>query len=260
MKSNIRQFLALTSILFVTNTASASIISGDHFTDEGKSVDLQGLEWMTLDHTAGFSRNDIENGFTDRYGTSWAADDWRFATRTEVEILINSLWDGVYSGGSSGNADGSKWFIDNFGGLAFDTGYGADRIDNTETDAIFTGQDYSYFIYGDDFECSTDELQTCGATIFYADSYYSDFNAYNVLTQTIETSYLQGSGSIGFISDLYGANMGHHDDNWTELKNEGRNEMGSLLVRNTQVVSVPEPSTLAIFAAGIIGLLRFRKR
>ncbi|WP_448547729.1 PEP-CTERM sorting domain-containing protein [Thalassotalea fusca] len=36
--------------------------------------------------------------------------------------------------------------------------------------------------------------------------------------------------------------------------------MGSLLVRNNQAGSVPEPSTLAIFAAGIMGLLRFRKR
>ena len=119
----ISSMLAATSIF-----ADASILSGPQSTSGGKAVDLQGLEWMSLDHTAGLSREDVELGFTDRYDTVWGAGEWIYASRKQTEAMLGSLWGGTYNGHSADNADGAEWFLDHFGGLAYDDGYGEDRI------------------------------------------------------------------------------------------------------------------------------------
>ena len=108
------------AICAISLNTSASIISGVHTLSDGREVALQGLEWLSLEHTANMSRNEVEGGFTDQYGMVWADDDWRYASRTETETLLGSLWDNVYNGWSNGNYIGSKWFIDNFQGLGFD--------------------------------------------------------------------------------------------------------------------------------------------
>lgn len=124
--------------LVVSMSAYAGLISGNHTTDGGKSVNLQGLEWMPLTHTAGLSRSQVgsSNGFTDRYGNEWKSGDWRYATRSETEILLGSLWGGVYSGFSSDNYDGAKWFFDFFGGIAFDTWINNERTDGKSWDFL----------------------------------------------------------------------------------------------------------------------------
>ncbi|MFT6898492.1 MAG: hypothetical protein ACJA13_002913, partial [Paraglaciecola sp.] len=47
----------------VVNIANAVIISGTQLTDSGKIVNLQGLEWLSLDHTLGINSIDLVNGF-----------------------------------------------------------------------------------------------------------------------------------------------------------------------------------------------------
>lgn len=86
--------------------AHAATVSGIHTTNGGKSVNLSGLEWLTLDETENLSRTDIENGT----GNTFLADGWRYATRGEFEALFDSLWGGVAEGWQASNYDGADWF------------------------------------------------------------------------------------------------------------------------------------------------------
>ncbi|HFG2245911.1 TPA: hypothetical protein ACGF9S_003386 [Vibrio cholerae] len=127
-------------------SAHAGFISGPKTFDGGKSVDLQGLEWMPLTYTAGLSRNQVEaaGGFTDRFGGVWNAGVWRYATRNETETLLGSLWGGRFNG----------WSHDNFAGAAiFLQWYGALYKDNN-----LSG---SQFIFGADGECYPAMARTC---------------------------------------------------------------------------------------------------
>ena len=62
----------------------AVTVSGTHVTDDGKLVNLSGLEWLSWDETEGFSRDAIESGA----GNTFIADGWRYATRSEFEALL----------------------------------------------------------------------------------------------------------------------------------------------------------------------------
>lgn len=93
-------------------SANATFISGNKYLSNGSKVALQNLEWMPLTYTAGLTRVDIEDGFTDRFGNTWGADEWRYATKDETETLILSLWDKEFDGWSRGNAVGAWWFLD----------------------------------------------------------------------------------------------------------------------------------------------------
>jgi len=88
-------------VIALSFNAHASIISGDHTTAGGKTVNLQGLEWLSFDHTMGLSRTTIEgaSGWTDNYATTYDADSWRYATRAETSALLQSLWDGTLRDG-----------------------------------------------------------------------------------------------------------------------------------------------------------------
>ena len=80
--------------------AQANIVSGPSFTDAGKAVNTQDLEWLSLFATNGISSREMmanlqnSDGWIDNFGNSWAHDDWRIATRYEVEELLFSLWGG----------------------------------------------------------------------------------------------------------------------------------------------------------------------
>jgi len=244
--------LLVAASVFV-NVANAGLISGHHTTDDGKLVALQGLEWMSLDYTANLSRNDIEDGFTDQYGTTWAAGEWTYATRAQTENLLGSLWGGNYSGLSNDNSDGASWFIDNFSGLAFDTGFGVDRIDGKSNTGTVTNRDFSQFFFGSDLECNEFQaISTCIGRVEYAENFFLDFNAINVSTGNSELSYLSSSGPIGFLEESYGVDMGYDTINNSTVKHLGFTDVGSLLVR---VAKVPEPSTIAIFSLALIGLV-----
>jgi len=79
--------MILVSIYILSSSffANAGLVSGNHTTAEGKTVALQDLEWMSLDHTAGLSRGTVEGGFTDNFGTTWDAGVWAYATREQTE-------------------------------------------------------------------------------------------------------------------------------------------------------------------------------
>ena len=260
---------ALTASVLMTTcfNANAGFVSGTHTTAEGKVVDLQGLEWMSLEHTVGISRDDIEDGFTDRYGTTWNAGEWSYATREQTETLLTSLWGGQYSGQSTSNYDGAEWFISNFGGIGFDNGYGSNRIDGTLTDRLLSNYDFTTFYFGERLECSTNIESSCLGVVEIADNFTRSQNGINPQTGLWEETYVANSGAFGSLDEYFGLDAGFSSLN-ANTEDFQPPIFGSLLIRNTIVTSpadnttaVPEPSTLATFALGIMGLAsrRFKK-
>ena len=247
----IKSALTATVFMGLCLTANAGLISGAHTTVDGKVVDLQGLEWMSLDYTAGLSRNDIEDGFTDRYGTTWEAGEWTYATRAQTEALLGSLWGGVYDGFSADNADGAEWFISTFEGIAFDLYTGPDRVNLTSTDSTWNGLDGAWFLFGTDGECSSTVTQSCVGNVEHTDGTFQDTYGYNVNTFGSEVNLASPDTALGFFGEEHGANMGLFTDNFAIDKSQERANFGSLLVRST---AVPEPSTLVIFALGMMGI------
>jgi hypothetical protein len=193
-------------VLSVSGFANAGIISGTEYTDDGKVVDLQNLEWLTWDETYGVSRNSIEAGYN-----GLLSKGWRYATTTELGNLFTSIWGGQ-DGWNTANHDGSQWLWENF--------------DNAD------------FLLGSSYSRSGD-LQV-GATVNYLGHWRA------------ETTYL--SDDSGWFHSNYGA-----AGNYSNLLSKS-SQASSVLVRS--VTDVPEPSTLAIFALGMIGLAsrRFKKQ
>ncbi|MCZ6883551.1 MAG: hypothetical protein O7F15_11200 [Gammaproteobacteria bacterium] len=101
----LRAILGTSLLLLVSVQVGAAIINVTNTNTEyapGLFANLQGLEWLSLDETQNQSRDSLSAG----YG-GLLADGWRSSTRTETALLLGSLWDGVYSGYSSGNAAGA---------------------------------------------------------------------------------------------------------------------------------------------------------
>lgn len=234
---------ALGAGLLAGLNAHAGIISGDQLTAGGKQVALQGLEWLSLDHTAGLSRADIEDGFTDRFGTVWNAGDWRYATRTETTMLLNSLWGGVWTGQLGGwqssNYDGASWFINAFEGLQYDVGFGDARIDKTYTfRGGYTNHDSSEFFFGNDYECHSSYDFTCYGLVQVAD-YHRESN---------------DAQKTGWLHKNYGLSM--EASNISTLDISSQAYRGSLLVRVAKApVDVPESGGLMLLGLGVFGVV-----
>ncbi|GGO68344.1 PEP-CTERM sorting domain-containing protein [Bowmanella pacifica] len=208
------------------NPANASIISGTHYTNDGKLVNLSGLEWLSWDVTVGLSRASIEAG---EMGLLDAG--WRYATRKELSDLFQSVT--PVPGQSPLNSDGTKWLWEYFDNPSFAQpayaspgGPGMSRIAN-----LFVGND------GD---CSAHITESCVAkwrAYTRADLGYVDPSAgYNP-----EYSYRlsKDSSTSGLLSNY--------------------REISSVLVR-VSTTAVSEPSTIAIFALGLLGWARYRRR
>lgn len=89
--------------LILSQVANAGVISVDSGTDltfgTAGVADLQGLEWLTLDETQGYSQEEIAAALL-----GGIFNGYRYATRAETETLLDSL--------SSG--DGASWFSATF--------------------------------------------------------------------------------------------------------------------------------------------------
>jgi hypothetical protein len=132
------------ALLLSTNVLAVNTISGQHTTDEGKKVSLSGMEWRTLNTTAGLTRKYIESH----------SDGWRYATKTEAAILLDSLWGHAVADWDSSNYDGAKWFFKNLVNGALDD------IDESPKDLDETYR-LILFIYGKNGDCTKDPTLTC---------------------------------------------------------------------------------------------------
>jgi hypothetical protein len=244
-------------------SAHAGFIAGNPLFANGKTVSLQGLEWMPLTYTAGLSRSDIEDGFTDRFNGVWSANDWRYATRAETETLFGSLWDQTYDGWSKTNHAGASWFLSTFGGLMFDSSYGNSRIDGQySNNADWLRIDGSLMFFGSNGECHANTINSCYGSIYAADNYFfSDLSEFNVKTRINEVSYLMGSGSLGWFNESYGGNHGIVTNNVAIRKNTTSPDFGSLLVRTPpNAATVSAPAAISLLALGLCGLALRRRR
>jgi len=257
-------------ILMVSGQVGAAIISGTYFTEDNKKVDLQGLEWLSLDHTAGLSRTYIESdeGWTDQFGNSYSANEWRYATRVETETLLNSLWDQKYSGFSLSNYDGSSWFRENFEFIFHDTGYGEDRIDGSQFyEPEKLTEDAAGFYFGDLFECSVSETYSCyGLVVEYTSESGYTFNTVDVHDRVRVELTVEAGGTFGAFYESYGIDSSMYNDEYNGNSRQGhtngRQNVGSLLVRDIPKPPspVPAPAAIWLFGTGILGLIGIKWR
>ena len=227
-----KKILAVAAILAVgvSMSAQAGLISGEHLLSNGNTVALQGLEWMPLTYTVSMSRNDIEDGFTDRFGGRWNAGEWRYASRVETATLLRSLWDHQSNGWSAANFVGLTWFKTNLALLGYDTGFGGERVDREGTG----GHDWSDFAYGDTGECGVG--RTC-------------------------KGHVAVNNDTGWLNRTHG--LSGSELNVSALTNSYRlSDFGSLLVRSTSSVPtpVPAPTAISLLGLGLCALTLRRRR
>jgi hypothetical protein len=134
--------------------ANAAIISGTHSTTDGKSVALQGLEWLSWDETYNLTRTAVEAG-------GYFNDGWRYAIGAEFGGLISSIWGGA-SGENTGNYDGSQWLWENFDNYDFIAAPDDNRI--------------KVMFIGDTSACSPDQRSCAGIYEAFNDQTYGMFN------------------------------------------------------------------------------------
>jgi hypothetical protein len=230
-------------VLSVSSFANAGIISIENTNTEfsiGSFANLQGLEWLSLDVTLGLSRTNVENGFigNDNNAYSYSSnanrlnDSWRYATNEEVESLINSLTYNLSNYDPKrvtvNQFEAANWFNQNFGFVSIDEDH-------------WDYYNYSSFMYGHK------EDYGYGLTSNYGRIFTGYVSDYAYLSNGYQ-------GSFTKYKDIARIN---HSYKHVSV-NSDYNDIGSMLVRTTQV---PEPSTLAIFALGMIGLSsrRFKK-
>lgn len=232
-------------LAFVTCGTSAGIIDSsavDTRLGNGNRANLQGLQWLHLSETQGFSRDAIDGGV----GNSYLRDGWRYATRHETETLVTSLWGGTYDGWSADNAFGARWFVNTFG----PTFVLADS-------STFTGRAWSRFYFGAPGECARDGFDvgyTCTGLLDASDDADQDFSSLNVLSGTMERSYT-GNPSIlegvGWIREEWGADMGLDTNNTLFRTFLSLDDTASLLVRD-----VPSPGTVTLLTLGLACLVQ----
>ncbi len=114
-----------------------------------------------------------------------------------MDKLLRSLWDQQFNGYSSGNAAGAWWFLLHLGGLGFDTGSGANRIDQQRNENGFTQQDYSYFLFGADGDCYPSADATCYGLVAGFENFNQSINSYSFKSAANELAYQANSGAAG---------------------------------------------------------------
>lgn len=207
----------LTLCLVISGTAHSALITYNGYTldTDTNIVTGGGLEWLQWDQTQGKSINEAI--------TQYNAAGWKLASNTQMAALFRAftfnttLMDNTYVGTSGSYVSGSDISIwDNFIALFADTS-------NVPPEYFGTGYDSMQFaqaVYGSDED---------------ADGYYK--------TAYVRSDFVYSTGGEAQPLAVL------RNDAFTNTSLQGAT--GVALVRSA---SVPEPSTIAIFALGMLGL------
>ncbi|MEL7046447.1 MAG: hypothetical protein AAGL66_15740 [Pseudomonadota bacterium] len=178
---------------------------------------------------------------------AFIATGWRYATRSETETLITSLWSGIYDGWSADNFAGASWFVDTFGAT----------FESTDS-RFFTGLNWSRFFFGDIGECDREgfAVLSCIGLVQKALDAAGDIPSLNVTTGRFEFAYSSNPNTmqgLGWIDEEWGADLGVNAENDSLPTGLRMGETASLLVRD-----VPSPATIALMMIGLLGATRLR--
>lgn len=245
------------SLATASLTASADVIDSSSMLSNGNVPDLQGLEWLSLDHTRNMSYLDVSgmlgSGLTDTYGNTYEPNTWRYATTLETRGLLLSLWDGTYYGPSPDNAPGAQWWQDTLGLLAFDV------LDGGTLD----GYDYASFFFGTPGDCGGGADICTGSVALDTNPDGPTFANLASNGQIEQTS--DGDEAVGIFRSEWGINP---DNTMTRNPMDSRYEIGSLLVREAPADNgggdggsqdVNAPAGAALLLTGLLPWLRRRR-
>lgn len=220
---NVFKKTMLATLFLVSPITQASIISGSHMTDDGKVVNLSGLEWLSFDDdTLGSTTIDVARDSVVDSNSIWSLAGWRIASRDEFHDLYDSL--GLNYGENSTNNDGIDWMIDNLGSteindeIGFGHGLPGDRDAYSSITGFYSG---AFDVHGQ----------------YLAQSFTQDYTEWF-------SSSLTGFYPLETEADV--------DTHWLN-STRAYNTTGTFLVREASV-AVPEPSIVALISLGLMGL------
>lgn len=205
--------------------AWGAIISGGHLLSDGRYVNLQGLDWLSIDATMGSPREFVLSGVGYE-----GYNDWRFATREETENLLDSLWGGIIENWDISNFVGADWFVQNFGADVGSGGY----------------QYWSSFYYGSDSDVAA--VSGFGDTL--KGSVYCNYD--------VDWFPDEFAFDSGHFTDKDGLSAGASPGNVAIRTTSGEPLSGYLLVRNT--TPLPEANSLVLMTLGILMLFSAKRR
>ena len=191
---------------------------------------IENLDWLELTATANQSRNQVESELI----SGGTLEGWRYATRSEVETLYDSLWGGTTETWSADNYTGARTFFDAFGisevySSFNNSGY---RLDGyTEWNTFF----------GVEGDACVGPLNSCIGSVLIFDSAYG------------------ATDNEGWFHDQRGLSNGVDLDNYQLSSGDNLNQAyyASHLVR---VSAVPLPAAVWLFGSGLIGLIGIARR
>ena len=234
---------ALMALMLASQTHAALIEYNGYTLDESTNIVTGGgLEWLRWDVTLGMNVNtaiaDIADGIVDgvNYGVGWS-----LASNVHMSSLFNTFgFDAPFA-----------WDADEQTSQSFDTGSdGAIEDITTDAELQFTA------IFGEteSFAPESSDPVSISRALFGNDL---DGDLLYNLALVIDDFQSEGgikNGGVQLLADNYEANFPDHRADVT----------GVALVRNTNpshpTRPVSEPSALALFAIGLIAMLRLRRR
>lgn len=233
----------LLGCLVTFGSAQATIISGNLTTDQGKAVNLSGVEWLSFNDpelgTFNVSRAEIE-----AEGSKWMQAGWRYANEEEVGALFRSLptWisrDWNYN-------DGVKFLLDYWGSSDWVERGGSLVVDQTSLDP-------ARYLYYENYRLS------------------AGFYGYEMTPDSFSKAvWINEENAV--IEDRVDPALPDYVRNWNSAVmwqgsyiDRVESWLGSYLVRGESIYSnnsVPEPNTiLLMLAAGLslVGVMRSGK-
>lgn len=226
---------ALLGCLLIFESAQAAIIAGNLTTDQGKSVNLSGVEWLSFDDvelgTFNVSRAEIE-----AEGSKWMQAGWRYAKEEEVQALFRSL--PTWISGDWNYNDGVKFLLDNWGSSDWVERGGSLVVDQTSLDPArylyYENYRLSFGLYG--YEMIPDGFSK-GVWI----------NEENIVLEDRVDPSLPDYVRYGNSAVMWQGSYIDRVEPW----------LGSYLVRGDSIYSsnsVPEPPSILLVLAASLGL------